>query len=62
MSSIYVKNICAQLAQNTLVGIYSTFDLSHIFDGMVAKLPPVVLLLEVVKLQKQNNKYILHVR
>ena len=61
MSSIYVKNICAQLPKNTLVEIYSTVDLSHEFDGMVAAIPPELLLLEVVKFQRQNNRYVIYV-
>lgn len=61
MSSIYVKNICAQLPKNTLVKIYSTVDMAHQFDGMVAEIPPELMLLEVVKFQTQNNRYLLYV-
>lgn len=61
MSSIYVKNICAQLPRNTLVKIYRTVDLSHEFDGMVAEIPAELMLLEVVKFQTQNEGYILYV-
>ena len=56
MSSIYVKNICAQLPKNTLVEIHRAVDLSHEFDGMVAEIPPELLLLEVVKFQTQNER------
>ena len=61
MSSIYVKNICAQLPKNTLVKIYRTVDISHEFDGMVYEIPPEMLLLEVVRFQIENERYILYV-
>ena len=62
MSSVYVKNIYTILPKHTLVELYCTDSLSHIFDGMVAQIPPELLFLEVVKFQRQNNKYLLYVR
>ena len=51
MSSIYVKNICAQLASNTTIEIRNYLDWDLIFEGAVAAIPPELLLLEVVKFQ-----------
>ena len=62
MSSIYIKNICAQLASNTTTEIRNYLDCDILFDGAVTAIPPELLFLEVVKFQTHNNKYILHVR
>lgn len=62
MSSIYVKNICALLASNTTIEIRCYLDWDLLFEGAVAATPPELLLLEVVKFQRQNNKYLLYVR
>lgn len=62
MSSIYVKQICAQLASNTTTEIRNYLDCDLLFEGAVAAIPPELLLLEVVKFQTQNNKYLLYVR
>ena len=61
MSSIYVKNICAQLASNTTIEIRNYLDYDLLFEGAVAAIPPELLLLEVVKFQTQNNRYLLYV-
>ena len=62
MASIYVKQICAQLASNTTIEIRNFLDCDLLFDGAVAAIPSELLPLEIVKFQTQNNKYILHVR
>ncbi len=61
MSSIYVKQICAQLASNTTVEIRNYLDGDLLFEGAVAAILTELLLLEVVKFQAQNNRYILYV-
>lgn len=61
MATIQVKQICAQLPKNTLVEIFRAVDMSHEFDGTVIEIPPELLLLEVVKFQTQNNRYLLYV-
>ena len=61
MSSIYVKNICAQLASNTTTEIRNYLDCDLLFEGAVAAIPPELLLLEVVKFQRQNNRYVIYV-
>ncbi len=61
MSSIYVKQICAQLASNTTVEIRNYLDCALLFEGALAAILPELLLLEVVKFQAQNNRYMLYV-
>lgn len=61
MPSIYVKNICAHLASNTTIEIRNYLDGDVLFEGAVAAIPPELLLLEVVKFQTQNNRYLLYV-
>lgn len=40
MSSIYVKQICAQLASNTTIEIRNHLDGDLLFEGAVAAIPP----------------------
>ena len=62
MPSIYVKQICAQLASNATTEIVNYLDCDLLFEGAAGAIPPELLLLEVVKFQKQNNKDLLYVR
>lgn len=61
MSSIYVKNICAQLASNTTTEIRNYLDCDLLFEGTVAAIPPELLFLEIIKFQMHNNRYVLYV-
>ena len=62
MSSIYVKQICAQLASNTTIEIRNYLDCDLLFEGAVAAIPSELLLLEIVKFQTQNNRYVTLIR
>ena len=61
MASIYVEQICAQLASNTTIEIRNYLDCGLLFEGAVAAIPSELLLLEIVKFQTQNNRYLLYV-
>lgn len=61
MPSIYVKHICEQLASNTTIEIRNFLDDDLLLVGAVAAIPPELLLLEVVKFQRQNSKYVIYV-